>query len=225
VIVPNRKARLGAKRAAEQMARISPEFKLARARLAFSQSEAARRAGVARSTIERVEDAEPDVELATLVAVLASVGLDLVLNAYEGQTVRLHDSGQMSLVDQLRRMAAPYWRPQIEVAAGDFGRSADLVFYGAEEIIHVEIERRATTFEAQLRSALRKREVLAARGDRPVRLVLVFEDTRRNREALALHGALIRAQLPATSRDVLRSLRVGQPLGRDGVLWLRRRGT
>lgn len=153
-----------------------------------------------------------------------AVGLDLVLNAYRGGSVRLHDTGQLLHVDQLRRLAASYWRPQIEVAAGDHGQSADLVFYGADEILHLEIERRAIDFQAQLRSALRKRDVLAGRGDRPVRLILVFEDTRQNREALQLHTDLIQSRLPATSRDVLGALRQGQPLGRDGLLWLRRRG-
>jgi len=180
---------------------------------------------VARSTVERVEAAAVNVEVETLVAVMAAAGLDLVLQAYEGTGLRLRDSGQMTLVEQVRRVAAPYWRAQVEVAAGDYGRSADVVFYGAEEVLHHEVERRAINFQAQLRSAKRKREALAAKGDRPVRLVLVIEDTHRNREALAAHTDLINSQLPATSRDVLRALRLGQPLGRDGLLWLRRRGS
>jgi transcriptional regulator with XRE-family HTH domain len=204
---------------------MASELKLARLTLALSRRAIARRAGVARSTVERVEAAAVNVEVETLVAIMAAAGLDLVLQAYVGTGLRLRDSGQMTLVEQLRRLAAPYWRPQVEVAAGDYGRSADVVFYGAEEILHFEVERRAITFEAQLRSAKRKRETLAAKGDRPVRLVLVIEDTHRNREALVAHADLIRSQLPATSRDVLRSLRLGAPLGRDGLLWLRRRRT
>jgi hypothetical protein len=163
------------------------------------------------------------MEVSTLAAVMTAVGLDLVLTAYAGQTVRLNDSGQMLLVDQLRRIAVPQWKPQIEVPAGDHGRSADLVFYGAHEVLHMEIERRAVDFQAQLRSALRKREVIAARSERPIRLVLVIEDTRQNREALSLHADLVLSRLPATSREVLHALRHGTPLGRDGLLWLRRR--
>jgi transcriptional regulator with XRE-family HTH domain len=218
-----RRVRLGGKRAADQMSRMASELRLARATLALSRAETARRAAVARSSVERVEAGAPDVEVATLVAVMAAVGLDLVLHAYEGSSLRLRDTGQMLLVNHLRRLGAPYWRSQIEVAAGEFGRSADLVFYGADGIIHVEVERRATDFQAQLRSAKRKREVLASRGDRPVRLVLAVEDTRRNREALSLHAELIGSQLPAAPREVLRCLRLGQPLARDGLLWIRRR--
>jgi hypothetical protein len=135
----------------------------------------------------------------------------------------LRDAGQLALIDQLRRVAAPLWHARVEVAAGDHGRSADLVLYGAEEIIHIEVERRALDWQAQVRSGLRKREFLAARSDRPVRFVVAIEDTRRNREALRLHMDLIRAQLPATSREVLASMRRGRPLGRDGLLWIRRR--
>lgn len=205
------------------MARIAAEVRLARARLAISQTEMARRAEVAHSTIERIEAGTTDVQLSTLTAVAAAAGLDLVLNVYPQHGIRLRDAGQLTLVDQLRRIAGPYWRSRIEVAAGDHGRSADLVFYGAEEIIHVEVERRALDYQAQVRTSLRKREFLASRSDRPVRLVLAIEDTRRNRAAVLPHGDLIHSQLPATSRDVLAALRRGQPLRRDGLLWMRHR--
>jgi hypothetical protein len=54
-----------------------------------------------------------------------------------------------------------------------------------------------------------------------VRLVLVIEDTRRNRELVAPHAELIRTALPATPGEILRSIRQGTPLGRDGLLWVR----
>src|SRR5918995_6095152 len=178
-----RRTRVAARRASEQMARMATELTLARSTLALSIPAVARRAGVDRATVVRAEAGSPSMEVSTLAAVMTAVGLDLVLTASPGQTVRLNDSGQMLLVDQLRRIAVPQWKPQIEVPAGDHGRSADLVFYGAHEVLHMEIERRAVDFQAQLRSALRKREVLAARSERPIRLVLVVEDTRQNREA------------------------------------------
>ena len=159
-----RKARVAARRPIEQMAKMATELKLGRSTLALSTADVARLAGVDRSTVVRAEAGSPSIEVSTLAAVMSAVGLDLVLNAYPGKSVRLHDTGQMLLVDQLRRLAAPYWRPQIEVPVGEHGRSADLVFYGADEILHTEIERRAIDFQAQLRSGLRKRDTLAARG-------------------------------------------------------------
>jgi len=212
-----------ARRALAQVQRMGTELRLARAALGMSRLAVGRRAGVARSTVERIEHGDASVQVKTLAAVLAAVGLDIVLHAYEGSGVSLHDRGQMELVEQLRSTAAPYWRARIEVAAGDFGRSADLVFYGADEIQHHEVERAVVNFQAQLRSALRKREALAAADSRPVRLVLVIEDTRRNREALRPHATLLTSQLPAGTREITRSLRAGQPLGQDGLTWVRRR--
>lgn len=214
---------MGARRAVEQMARMASELRVARSTLALSQADVAKRAGVDRLTVVRAEAGTPGMEVSTLTAVMTAVGLDLVMNAYPGRSISLRDTGQMQLADQIRRLAAAQWRPQIEESVGEHGRSADLVFYGADEILHLEIERRAIDFQAQLRSALRKWEVLAGRGERPVRLVLAFEDTTRNREALALHADLISSRLPANSREVMRALRGGQPLGRDGLLWMRRR--
>jgi transcriptional regulator with XRE-family HTH domain len=218
-----RSARRGRVRAVEQMTRIAAEVRLARSVLAISQVEMARRAGCAHSTIERIEGGVADVQVSTLMAAAAAAGLDLVLRVYPRPGIRLRDTGQLELVEQLRLVAGSYWRPRIEVAAGDHGRAADLVFYGAEEVVHVEVERRAIDWQAQFRSALQKRECLAAGRDRPVRLVLAIEDTRRNRAALLPHAHLIHSQLPASSRDVLSALRRGQPLGTDGLLWIRRR--
>ena len=76
--------------------------------------------------------------------------------------------------------------------------------------------------QAQLRSAMRKREALAeVNTGRVVRLVIAIEDTKRNRAALRLHLPLLTSQLPRTSREILRSLRNGTTLGSDGLLWLR----
>lgn len=217
------RGRSAIRRAADQAERMGSEVALARATLGISRLAVARRAGVARSTVERVEAGDPSVQIRTLAAAMDAVGLDLVLRAYQGRALSLRDTGQMELVDALRSTATAYWRPRVEVAAGEFGRSADLVFYGADEIQHHEVERSATDFQAQFGAASRKREALASGDRRPVRLVLVIEDTRRNREALRPHTSLIGSQLPAGSRDVLRSLRRGQALGQDGLLWIRRR--
>lgn len=204
------------------MRRLAAELRTARARLGISRRELARRAGVARATIARIDDADPSMQVDTLAAVLAAANLDMVLQAYEGGGSSLRDTGQMEIAEVIRVPASSNWRPVTEVAAGPFGRSADLVLYGAQEVIHVEIERGAADFQAQERSAKRKREALAAGEARPVRLVLAIEDTRRNREVMGPHEALVRSQYPASSREIMAALRSGRPLGRDGLLWVRR---
>lgn len=210
------------RRAAQQVRRLSRELRTACSRLGISQRDLARRAGVTRVTIARIHDADPSMQVDTLASVLGAAGLDLVLQAYEGATPSLRDAGQMEIAEAIRAPASSSWRPVTEVAAGPYGRSADLVLYGADEVIHIEIERGAEDFQAQERSAKRKREALAAGDARPVRLVLAVEDTRRNRQALAPHERLIRSQYPASSREITAALRSGRPLGRDGLLWIRR---
>jgi transcriptional regulator with XRE-family HTH domain len=206
------------------MARFAEELRIARAALGLSKRALARRAGVARSTIDRAEAGALDLAVGTLTAIAAAADLDLVLRTYPRRGRGVRDARHAALVDALRRAAiGSAWRSRVEVAAGEFGRSADLVLFGPSEVLHVEVERRIVDLQGQLRSALHKRDALAATTERPVRLVLVIEDVRRNREALRPHDALLRSQLPATSRQVMQALRSGEPLGKDGLLWRRSR--
>lgn len=188
----------------------------------MSREQVSRRAGVAPSTVERIEGGELGVQLNTLVAIAAAVNLDIVVMAYPGGAPSLRDTGQLTIANAIRAQAGGSRRVELEVRAGDHGRAADMVLYGTDEILHIEIERAATDFQAQLRAAVAKRAAIAAGHTRPVRLVLAIEGSKRNRAMIAAHRAIIGTQLPASSREVLRSLRSGRPLGRDGLLWVRR---
>jgi transcriptional regulator with XRE-family HTH domain len=209
-------------RATRQVRKLATELRTAQASLRISDRALADRAGVDRKTVRRLERGDASMQVSTLAALMAAAGLDLVLQAYEGATVSLRDSGQMEIAEAIRRMCSSAWRVVTEVAAGPYGRSADLVLFGVDELIHIEIERGGKDFQRQERSAKRKREALAANEARPVRLVLAVEYTRANRAALAPHAALIRSQYPARSREIAAALRSGRPLDRDGLLWIRR---
>lgn len=198
-------------------------MKLARVTQAMSRQQVADRAGVSWATQVRVELGDPRLGIETICAVTEVVGLDLVLRTYPGRHPSLRDTGQLALAEQLAGQAHPSWHAQLEVAAGQQGQAIDIGFFGPEEIIAMEIERMASDFQAQYRRADEKRQRLAGQHRRPVRLVLVIEDTPRNHTAVEPHLALIRTTLSAGSREILKSLRVGEPLGRDGLLWLRRR--
>jgi transcriptional regulator with XRE-family HTH domain len=210
------------RRAAEQSAKIGSEVKLARVTLAMTARQVADRAGVSSSTEARVELGDPGLTVGTMCAVAEAVGLDVVIRAYNGRAPSLRDTGQIEAANQLRSWAHPSWQPDVELLIGPHGESIDMAFFGTTEIWAFEIERMATDFQAQYRRADRKREALAARHQRPVRLVLAIEDTRRNRAALEPHLAFIRSVMPAGTREVLGCLRTGKPLGRDGLIWIRR---
>lgn len=210
------------RRAREQSSTSGADVRLARISLAMSASQVGRRAGVSSSTVARVEQGDPNVTITTICAVAEAVGLDLVLRTYPGRTPSLRDTGQLVLAEQLRSQAHTSWQPAIELLIGQHRQAVDLVLFGPTEIWATEIERLLGDFQGQHRRADAKREALAAQHRRPVRLVMAVEDTRRNRAALDPHIAFIRASLPAGSREILGALRSGRPLGRDGLLWLRR---
>ena len=210
------------RRALEQCARIGSEVKLARVTHAMTGREVARRAGVAWSTQARVELGDPGVAITTLCAVAEAVGIDVVLRAYPGRGPTLRDTGQLALAEQICAQAHAGWQPNVELAVGPHGEAVDVALFATREIWALEIERMAIDFQAMYRRADGKRTILAALHQRPVRLVMVVEDSRRNRVALEGHLAFIRTTLPAGSREVLTALRTGRPLGRDGLAWVRR---
>lgn len=209
------------RRATNQANRFGDEVKLARIGHGMSVRTASNRAGVSWATWTEIERGSPNTTLATLCAVGDAIGLDLVLNAYPGTAPSLRDTGQLGQVRRLLAETHASWQPAVEMAVGQHGRSIDLVLFGPSEILVIEVERLALDYQAQCRRADEKRQLLAAQHRRPVRLVLLIEDTRRNRVALAPHMAVIGRALPAGSRQVLAAIRTGQPLGRDGLLWRR----
>lgn len=210
-------------RAREQSARIGQEVKRARVNLGQTRQQLASRAGVSWATELRVELGEPGIRLDTMCAVAEAAGLDVVLRAYPGKQPSLRDTGQLEQVEWLIAQADRYWVPEIELAVGPHGEAIDAVFFATTEIHAYEVERTVGDWQDQNRRADGKRQMLAAQHGRPVRLVVAIEDTVRNRNVLAPHASVIRAALPAGSREVFASLRSGQPLGRDGLLWVRRR--
>lgn len=215
--------RRGARRARAQAESVGAEIRVARGDHAMTLTKASRRAGVSPDTQRRVENGDPGISITTLCAVGDAVGLDVVVRIYQGRGPSLRDSGQLEVAEIVCSLAHPSLNAQLEVRAGDHGEACDVGFFGPIEIIATEVDRMMTDFQAQYRRNINKRNYLAARHQRPVRLVMVVEDIARNRAALVPHSDFIRTALPAGSREILKALRAGEPLGRDGLLWIRRR--
>jgi transcriptional regulator with XRE-family HTH domain len=210
------------RRAGQLVAGIGAEIDRSRATLGRSIEEVARRAVVSPSTVVRVFRGDPGVHLDTLCAVAHAAGLRITLKAYPEGRISLRDTGQLRIAEYLAALAHPSLRPAMELPVGDpFGRAADIVFFGPDEILHQEVERRLSDLQETLRSATVKRDALQARHHRPVRLILVVTDTARNRELVGPHSTLVRRVLPASSAQVLHAMRTGTTLGQDGFLWVR----
>jgi len=211
------------RRAREQNTRIGDEARQARISQGLTIQQVSEASGVAWSSVRRVERGDPGVSVMTACAVTEAVGLDLVLRTYQGRSLSLRDTGQLTHAEWLCERVHPSLHPNLELLIGQHGAAIDVVFFGPEEIIATEIERMAADFQGQYRRANLKREALAALHRRPVRLVMAIADTARNRAALEPHLAFIRSTLPAGTREVLTALSAGKPLGRDGLIWVRTR--
>ena len=203
------------------------ELRIARMTAGLTQEVVGRRAAVSQIQVSRAERGRIDISLVTRCRLAAACGHELGWRLYPVATVRLRDSGQLTLAQAIVSAAHKTWRPRLEVpiAPGD-PRAADLVLTGPTEVIHIEIERALVDFQAQLRSAQGKREALAATDRGPMRLVIAVPDTTRSRARLAPFADLIRQALPASSRTIWRAIRAGEPLNDDGILFVRapRRG-
>jgi len=198
------------------------ELRIARVTAGLSQARLASLAGTSQTEVSKAERGLLDVSLEARCRLAAACGHELGWRLYPVATVRLRDSGQMVLAQAIVSAAHPSWRPRLEVpvAPGD-PRAADLILTGATEIIHIEIERALVDFQAQLRSAQVKRQLLAAGEERPIRLVIAVPATRKSRERLAPFAQLIRQTLPIPSWRIASALRNGESVGGDGILFVR----
>jgi transcriptional regulator with XRE-family HTH domain len=213
------------RQAAELVRRVGRELRIARVTLGLSQVELARRVGIPQSSISEIERGALAANLARHSRLAAAVGMQLSVRLYPNGQIGLRDSGQLSIAQLLIAQAHAAWRPILEHPIGQAPdlRAADLVLISSVEVIHVEIERNLGDFQAQLRGGTLKRNDLATRYAQPVRFVLVLPDTARLRRIVQAYAPAITAAMPRNSREVLTALRSGEPLGADGLLWVRER--
>lgn len=150
--------------------------------------------------------------------------MTLSVRLFPARSVSLRDSGQLEDVGWIVAQAHQSLHRRIEapIRPGD-PRAADLLPLGPTEALHIEVERYLVDVQAQLRAAQLKRAVLAESLPAPVRLIIAVPRTRRTTTLLATSGSVLKAALPATSAQVLRAIRLAEPLGQDGLLLLPRR--
>jgi hypothetical protein len=172
----------------------------------------------------RVEAGGASADLASMTRLARGVGHRLSLRLFPADGVRLRDSGQLALAELIGRAAHRSWRVRLEVpvALPPDRRAADMVLDRPGAVILIEIERWLRDFQAQLRAAQLKRVALAEQLGRPVWLVMAIPDTMAARHAIAPHAEIVRAVLPLTSRRTWASVRSGEPLAGDALLWVRR---
>lgn len=212
----------GRRRADAMARRFGAELRLARTTSGLSQRALGAMAGVSQSFVSRVEGGSRRADWPTACALCEATGHDLSVRLFPTRSVSVRDSGQLAVCQTIAQASAPSRRPRLEhpVGPGDL-RAADLLLIGAEDVLHIEVERRLVDLQAQLRSAQIKRSILAEQMKVPVRLVLAVPATARNRAVLASLAPILGVALPRTSAEVWHAIRTGQPLGADGHLVVR----
>jgi transcriptional regulator with XRE-family HTH domain len=213
-----------AERRAEWLSRrIGQEVETTRRTLGWSQRDLGVRAGVPQSTVWRIEHGSRHANIETLCRLTTALALDLNVRAFPSTRVRIRDERQLARIGFITARASTLWHPQLEVRVAHDpadARAIDLLLSSAVEVVAVEVEGDLADFQAQLRPDLAKRDLLAARESRPVRFVLGLPDTRRLRGIVRDHASLVARTLPASSRHIWASIRSGNVVGGDGILWL-----
>jgi transcriptional regulator with XRE-family HTH domain len=201
------------------------ELRTARSVAGLSQRELAKRSGLSQAAISRFESALASPDLRSIARLAGGVGHRLSVRLFPADGIRLRDSGQLAVAEQIRAAAHPSWQVRLEVPVGlpPDRRAADMVLGGPDEAILVEIERGLRDFQAQLRAAQLKRVALTERLGRSVRLVIAVPDTVAARRAIVPHAQIVRSALPVSSRAAWASVRSGAALAGDALLWVRGR--
>ncbi|HEY4189178.1 MAG TPA: helix-turn-helix transcriptional regulator [Candidatus Limnocylindrales bacterium] len=201
------------------VAELAADFRTTRLALGLTQQILADAAGMSRSYVgrlERNEVATPGLD--HLASLAAALGLRLRIAAHpDGEPIR--DRVQLRLVDAFRRRLHPSigWRTEVPLPIVGDRRAWDAVAIADDGWTAIEAISRLGAVDATLRSANQKQ-----RDDpRVSRVVLLVADTPRNRSALRLAQATVRADFPLDTRAVIGALAMGRCPPMSGVALLR----
>jgi transcriptional regulator with XRE-family HTH domain len=201
-----------ARRALEDLGR---ELRAARVGLGLSQRDVGAAAGVAASSVSRIERAMfAEAPLRLLVRLHAVVGLELSVKAFPG-AMPLRDAAHTSLLSRLRATlpATLRWRTEVPVRPTD-QRAWDAALGSGTAVVVVEAETRVA--DAQ---ALDRRVQLKLVDSGLKVAILLLNDTHWNRRLVREHPSAFE-NYPQRGRDILPLLRAGQLPSRCGIVFL-----
>jgi len=194
------------------------ELRVARRRLGWAQSTAARKAGMSVSAWSRLErGASKHPTLEQLCQAGRAVGLDPAFRYYQGE-VPINDRGQLPVLDRFQAVLGSALRMQREVGMPIPGdqRAWDAQISDGAARASVDCEARLEDVQAVTRRVMLKQRDDPGCG--PV--ILLVGRTRHNAAVLAAHREALRAMLPLDTAQLLRHLRAGRVPPAGGVLVL-----
>jgi transcriptional regulator with XRE-family HTH domain len=182
----------------------------------LSQDAVGAACGISGSAEGRIESGlTRTVDVRTLAAIAAAVGLDLRLRAYPaGDAIR--DAGQVRLLERLRARLHPSlpWRTEVPLPIEGDLRAWDAVIGGKTWQLALDAETVIDDIQA-----LERRLALKRRDGGVDHVILLVADTARNRRALTSAPAAF-ADLPLRTREILAALRDERDPGGGGIVIL-----
>ncbi|MEW6223946.1 MAG: helix-turn-helix transcriptional regulator [Chloroflexota bacterium] len=193
---------------------VADELRHARVTMGRSQREVALAAGIPRSRYSRIERLEVAPAVEEIWVAAAVLGLDARLGLYPGGSP-VHDHVQLALLEAFyaRLHGTVGWRTEVGLPIEGDRRAWDAVAIAPDGWTGIEAISRMGAVDAVVRRAN-----LKLRDDPRVgRIVLLVNDTIRNREALRHAAAAIRAEFPLDTREVLAALGAGRTPAHSGA--------
>jgi transcriptional regulator with XRE-family HTH domain len=198
---------------------VGRELRIARHVVGATMQQVADRLGWSKSKVSRIERGlSRHVSLSDVTRLAAVVGLRPSVKLFPAARA-LRDVGQLELLAALNARMHPSWRSRQEVPMPKENdlRAADQLSDTPGCRLMIEAFRRLSDYQAQVRSARAKQRDLGAN-----RLILLLEDTRANRRALAEAGREPARTFPIPQRAMLAALAGGRDPKGDGIVLLRR---
>jgi transcriptional regulator with XRE-family HTH domain len=201
----------------EARRRLGAEIRQARLEHDLSQATVARGAGLAPSTLSRLErGVTRSVPLEDLFRAAAAVGLVVRTQSYPGGEP-LRDAPQAALLERLRvRLpTGTGWGTEVPFPnAGDL-RAWDALIRSAHVRIGVEAETRGRDSQA-----LQRKLALKRRDGNVDHVILLLADTRHNRSFLRAAGEGFLRDFPVPGRTALARLERGEDPGGSSIILL-----
>lgn len=198
-------------------AELGREIRRARLDAAMSQRAAGQLVGMSGAQVGRIERvALETVSLDQLSRACAAVGLRLIARAVPGAG-RPVDSGQLALLDRLRRLlpAGTVVRTEVPLPVAGDRRAWDAIVELDPDPMPLEAEARLRDMQS-----VERRCALKLRDSGFDRMVLLVADTANNRSLLEQYRTGLRASFPLDGRALLPDLRTGRTPPASGILVL-----
>ena len=199
--------------------------------IGWSRRMLAARAGISPGYLSAVLAGDREPSVAVLEALASALGGDLSIRLYPNTGPAVRDRFQARIVEAVLRIAAPTWRPAVEVAVRYPARgSIDLVLDSPARglIVASEIHSRIDRVEQLLRWAGDKAASLPSSDlwrtiddERRIDRLLIIRSTADTREVARRFEQTLSVAYPARSADVVDSLTSDTaPWPGAGILWV-----